>query len=100
LEWKLNIVRLLLDRGANLEAAGRDGKIALHAAAWGGYEAMVEFLLDRGANLEARLRNGRKALEYASSNANNAAVPLLQKRTKALGGYYFKMSTAVAEALY
>jgi ankyrin repeat protein len=51
-----------LDRGADIEARGRDGDTALMFAAWKGHREVVECLLDRGAYIEARGRDGDNAL--------------------------------------
>jgi ankyrin repeat protein len=47
-------VRRLLDRGADIEARGSNGRTALTAAAYSGHREVVECLLDRGADIEAR----------------------------------------------
>jgi hypothetical protein len=47
-------VRLLLDRGANVNGTCRDGHVALHWAAFLGHAPVVELLLERGANPTAR----------------------------------------------
>jgi cytohesin len=53
----LPMVALLLDRGADPNAADNAGLTALHAAVWGNFNnvAMVERLLARGADPNARL---------------------------------------------
>ena len=43
------MVKLLLDRGAAIEAKDDDNQIALHLAARWSYAEVVELLLDRGA---------------------------------------------------
>lgn len=44
-----NLVRILLDAGADPQARGRDGRTPLHAAAFAGRLPVVELLLARGA---------------------------------------------------
>jgi ankyrin repeat protein len=46
-------VRLLLDKGANVNAQGGDFGNALQAASSNGYKAVVGRLLDKGANVNA-----------------------------------------------
>jgi ankyrin repeat protein len=46
------IVRLLLDRGAHINATDYTGWTPLHAAIYGGHVEVVQFLLERGAQLD------------------------------------------------
>jgi ankyrin repeat protein len=54
--WSGNesIVRLLLDRGADINAQGGRCGNALQAAAYRGYESIAQLLLDRGADINAQ----------------------------------------------
>ncbi|OCL01008.1 ankyrin, partial [Cenococcum geophilum 1.58] len=57
------VVRLLLDRGANIEAKCKfTDSTALHDAALYGHVAVTELLLDRGADTEARGVDGKTAM--------------------------------------
>lgn len=56
------VVRLLLDRGADVKATDDNGKTVLHWAALRGNEAMVQLLVDLGADVKAKDDNGRMAL--------------------------------------
>jgi len=58
-------VRLLLDRGANLEAPNNEDNTALHLEALKGYDAMIYLLLDHGANLDATTNEANTALHLA-----------------------------------
>lgn len=56
-KWgKANMVALLLDRGANIEAKTRDGLTPLHCAARSGHEQVVDMLLERGAPISAKTK--------------------------------------------
>ena len=46
------MVRLLLDRGASVDAADYTGWTALHAAVYGGHTDVVQLLLEHGARFE------------------------------------------------
>jgi len=47
------VARLLLDKGANVEARDNSGRMPLSWAAEQGQEAVVKLLLEKGANIEA-----------------------------------------------
>ncbi len=51
-----DIVALLLDAGADVHAATKDGWTALHSAAAGGYEAVIGTLVRRGARVAGATR--------------------------------------------
>jgi ankyrin repeat protein len=60
-------VRLLLDKGANIESKNKHGWTPLSQAAMNGYEAVVKLLLDRGANIECNgSEDGRTPLSQVA----------------------------------
>ncbi len=61
----LEIVKLLLDNGAEIEAKIWDRKTSLHLACEFGHLEIVKLLLDRGANIEAKNLNGETPLHFA-----------------------------------
>jgi ankyrin repeat protein len=44
------VVRYLVNRGANLEALDKYSQTPLHWAAWNGHAGVLKFLLERGAD--------------------------------------------------
>ncbi len=62
-----DIVRLLLNHGANVNAEDLNGNSALHFAARKGQTDVARLLLDRGANMEACALDGSTPLHVASS---------------------------------
>jgi hypothetical protein len=60
------IVTLLLDRGADINAKDKDGVTALWLAVCKGYEEIVTLLLDRGADIKAKDRDGNTPLHLAA----------------------------------
>jgi uncharacterized protein len=64
-EMALWTVRFLVERGADVNAAGEFGWTALHAAAYQGLNDVIEFLAGRGANLDANDRFGQTPLSIA-----------------------------------
>ncbi len=75
------IARLLLDRGARVEAVDSRGRTPLHLAAGNGSAPVfVELLLERGADLEALDAAGRTPLARAVYNRRQEKVELLMER--------------------
>jgi len=70
------ITQLLLDKGANVHMTDNDNQTALHVAAKGGDEKIVEELLTRGAVLDAPSHWGT-ALAYAARVGRDAVVRVL-----------------------
>jgi len=71
---------LLLDRGADVDAAGERGETPLTLAAGRGGEAVAEVLLDRGADVAASDGNGWTALMHAVESRNEAVLRRLLGR--------------------
>ena len=77
-----DIVKLLIDHGANVNAKSSVGNTALTYACCGGYEDVVKILLDAGADVEHQNENGHTPLMEAAScghvgeyrNANSLIV--------------------------
>ena len=75
------VVKLLLERGAELEAKDNSGQTPLVWAARNGHEAVVKLLLERGAKLEAKDNDSSLTpLEWAVKNGHEAVVKLLLER--------------------
>jgi ankyrin repeat protein len=60
------LVKLLLDRGANVEGSTKFGQTPLHSAANRGRKDVVLLLLAHGANIHARDRNGSTVMDFAA----------------------------------
>ena len=73
-------VKLLLDRGANIEEKDNYGITPIHRAAWEGQTDTVEFLLDRGANIEEKNNRGYTPIHSAAENGKTDTVELLLDR--------------------
>ena len=67
----LEAAKLLLDLGADVNAANEAGQTSLHAAAAIGANGVVRFLVERGARLDAKTRQGRTALDEALRGVPN-----------------------------
>ena len=62
-----DIVKLLIDHGANVNAKSSVGNTALTYACCGGYEDVVKILLEAGADVEHQNENGHTPLMEAAS---------------------------------
>lgn len=61
----LETVRFLVERGADVNAAGQFGWTALHAASYQGLNEVIEFLAGKGAKLDTKDRFGQTALSIS-----------------------------------
>jgi uncharacterized protein len=71
----IEMARMLLDAGANINAVNNNGQSSLHAAARMDLKDLVRFLGERGANLGIKDRNGSTALDIAEGRTGTAARP-------------------------
>jgi cytohesin len=72
------MVELLLDRGARIDATDRSDETPLHLAVFSGHRRTAGLLLSRGANVNARYGLDRAtALHFATKGGNVPMVELL-----------------------
>ncbi len=76
----VELVKLLLDRGAKINAATQDGWTALHFACLRADEGLVQLLLDRTADVSMTTGSGLSALSIATSEGDREIVTLLLDR--------------------
>ena len=76
---KTEAVKLLLDRGANVNDSAEQGT-ALHSAAMAGHADIIELLLDHGANVNAKMKRGVTPLHLAAIGSKTAASRVLIER--------------------
>ncbi|CUS15230.1 unnamed protein product, partial [Tuber aestivum] len=72
-----SVVRLLLRRGADVNAQGGVCGNALQAAAYRGHESVVQLLLERGAEANAKGGHYGNALQAAKAFGHQTIVQLL-----------------------
>jgi ankyrin repeat protein len=78
---QIDIARLLISRGANLDAVDTHGMTPLHYAASidFGDSVMVELLVEKGANARARNKDGFTALELATKYDHRHLIRVLRQ---------------------
>jgi ankyrin repeat protein len=74
------IVRLLLDKGADIKKVDRFGSTALHMASLAGKDKIVALLLDKGADMTARAYNGKIPMQLAFEGDHTNVVEVLIKQ--------------------
>jgi Raf kinase inhibitor-like YbhB/YbcL family protein len=80
----VDVVTLLLDRGANINATDHDGWTALIKATQAGNVDLVALLVKRGADIEIADGTGRKAWTYAALAGRNDIADIF-KQVRAAG---------------
>ncbi|XP_059167364.1 ankyrin repeat domain-containing protein 50-like [Physella acuta] len=71
------LVDSLLDAGANVNLADKEGRTALHIAADQDYVKIVKLLLDRGADINRKDVNGCTPLHYCAQNRKSDMIVFL-----------------------
>ena len=79
----MEVIQLLLDHGADVNAQKEDRWTALHLGVLFGHVQVVEVLLKRGADPHARTKKGETPFQLASSSSRNHTqiMRLLSERT-------------------
>ena len=94
----LAICRLLIDKGAQVEARNIIGRTPLFYAARGHIE-IVRLLCDRGADVEARTNDGRRPLHDAAYHGHISVVKeLIEERNAEINARYDGGTTALTLA--
>lgn len=73
------LTKLLLDRGASVDAESPNGTTPLMLAAQHAPQATVELLLQRGADPRRRNRRGLQAIDFAETGGRDFLVERFQK---------------------
>ncbi len=75
---RLDLVALLLERGADIEARSPEGHTALHEASHQGQIEAVRLLLEHGAKIDVVTPYGRPALHFAVGGGHDDVAELLR----------------------
>ena len=80
----VEVMKLLVDFGSDVNARQHGGWTALHATAQSGDAAIAELLLASGADSKARAGNNQSAMDLALTRGHQAIVDILEKYGAAL----------------
>ena len=72
------IAALLIEAGADVNAAGRRGETPLHSTVYWEHRAIAELLLTNGGALGAKLENGQTPLEWAEQLGASSMADLFR----------------------
>ena len=75
-----DLVRCLIERGADVHAGDGDDSRAIHFAAAGGHYSVIDLLLGVGVDLNEANRNGMTPLHFASAAGREGCVDFLLER--------------------
>lgn len=81
----VDVVRMLLDGGANINAKDGDGWTALMKAAQAGHPDMVRLLMQRGADMSVADSNGRTAWMFAAMSGSTEIADIFKQARAAQG---------------
>ncbi|KAF5337853.1 hypothetical protein D9758_016158 [Tetrapyrgos nigripes] len=95
-----NMILLMMENGADVNAQGGQYGTALQAASWGGNVDIVKLLLENGADLNAQGGQYGNALQAASSKGNVDIVKLLLENGADVNAQGEEYGTALQDASY
>jgi ankyrin repeat protein len=101
----LDFVKLLLEKGADINAKSREGKTALFEACYYGHEKVAEFLLEKGAKFDF-LYDLKPLIVHVAEKGHLEVVKLLLENGVDINAKFAEMrqgntyKTALSEAVY
>eukprot|EP00088_Acartia_fossae_P045502 TRINITY_DN4901_c1_g2_i2.p1 TRINITY_DN4901_c1_g2~~TRINITY_DN4901_c1_g2_i2.p1 ORF type:complete len:139 (+),score=13.47 TRINITY_DN4901_c1_g2_i2:245-661(+) len=81
----IEVVKYLIDHGANVNKQARNGRTPLHWSAMKGHVDILEYLLDHRADVSIKDDEGCTALALARLNNKTACVQVLEIKLKFAG---------------
>ena len=82
---RTGMIKLLIDKGADVSIPGRDGNTPLHIASFFGYEDVVDILLDSRAPVDAKNSSGETAKDLIDKEWSEQTERTYQSLGGALG---------------
>lgn len=74
----IEIIKLLLNHGADINAQNKGGNTPLHLASMSNNEDIVFLLLDHGANINIQNRTGETASQMARSQGSDKLAEMIE----------------------
>jgi 7,8-dihydropterin-6-yl-methyl-4-(beta-D-ribofuranosyl)aminobenzene 5'-phosphate synthase len=94
----IDVMKLLLDTGAEINAGDRDGDAPVHWAAYAGQDEALQLLLQRKVDRKARNRRGWTALMWTAARGHTSTAELLISAGLAVNTSDSQGSTPLHEA--
>ena len=94
------VLKMLLNKGANVNAGGGDYGSAISAASHNGHEGIVRLLLEKGANVDAEGGRYGNALSAASRRGHEGVVRLLLEKRASVNARCGEFGNALSAASY
>jgi hypothetical protein len=98
-EGCVKLVKLLVEKGVNVNFSHGEYGTALHQASFAGHEAVVKLLLEHGANINTQNERRGSALQVASTWGHEAVVKLLLDNGADANSYVGIHETALEAAV-
>jgi ankyrin repeat protein len=76
---RIEVVKLLLEKGADVNGHNEGGETPLHYAAWGGHVKVMEILLDHGANPTLKGTGCGTPMQWAGRGGQIEAIKVLMR---------------------
>lgn len=75
---KTDVIKILIDSGADINAKNSDGNTSLHCAAALGMSKVVQFLIEMGADINVKNLKDQKPLDLAEKFGNYLISRMIQ----------------------
>ena len=77
---KLEVVQVLVSKGANVNDRDEKGETALFIACVKGHNDVVKFLVERGADVNTKTEKGKTPLEMAKKGGHKEIIQMLESK--------------------
>ncbi|WP_374699004.1 ankyrin repeat domain-containing protein [Wolbachia endosymbiont (group B) of Limnophora tigrina] len=96
----INVTKLLLEEGADIDIKDQNENTLLHLAASNGHTDIVKLLMEKGSDLSVVNKEGNTSLHLAASNGHTDIVKLLMEKGSDLSSMNKDGDTPLSTAFY